>query len=124
MEIDILVLEDNQERMKYFRRAFPGLVWSETAADCITNLTQAEAIGELWLDHDLGQENYVNSNRPDCGMEVVRFLEQNELQLKINKIFVHSHNTYAAQQMTLALQKADYNAVLYPFRNLLEELKK
>jgi hypothetical protein len=49
------------------------------------------------LDHDLCGERYVDQSRKDCGMEVVRFLEQNPIPQ--GKIICHSYNTKARVEM-------------------------
>lgn len=120
MKIEVLVLEDTPERMRYFKMYCPSLVHEETAKGCIEKLKEAEYIHELWLDHDLGGEMYVDSKREDCGMEVVRFLEQNNLQQKIKNIYVHSHNNYENLRMHTALSNAGYSSMLYPFYKLKE----
>jgi hypothetical protein len=122
MKIEVLVLEDTKERMRYFKMYCPSLVHEETAKGCIEKLTEAEEIQELWLDHDLGNETYVDSSREDCGMEVVRFLQKNDLKHKIKTIYVHSHNKYANIPMNTALQDAGYNSILHPFYKLKEAL--
>lgn len=120
MKIEVLVLEDTPERMRYFRMYCPSLVHEETAEGCIAKIKEADHINELWLDHDLGREMYVDSDRKDCGMEVVRFLQNNDFKNKIKSIYVHTHNMYAQLPMTNALYQAGYNATLHPFYKLKE----
>lgn len=119
----VLVLEDNAYRMKTFRAYCPGLTHVEKAIDCINLIKSGKQIKELWLDHDLGNETYVDSGREDCGMEVVRFLQQNNYIGSIENIYVHSHNVYANRIMAEDLVKAGYNAVLFPFGKLYSQVK-
>lgn len=119
----VLVLEDNAYRMKTFRAYCPGLKHVEKASDCIEIIKSGKPIKELWLDHDLGNETYVNSGREDCGMEVVRFLQQNNYIGNIENIYVHSHNVYANRIMAEDLVTAGYNAVLFPFGKLYSQMQ-
>ena len=51
---------------------------------------------EVHLDHDLGGEIYVDSSRPDCGMEVVRWLCASRRDRFEKTLFIiHSHNAEA-----------------------------
>lgn len=95
-------------------------MWVETAANAIEILQgYAEDLEEVYLDHDLGGEHYVDSRREDTGMEVVRYLERvSEVELKkfeTTKFTIHSWNTYAGRQMTERLQKLGLDAVYKPF---------
>jgi hypothetical protein len=61
------------------------------------------------LDHDLNFEEFVDSNRKDCGMEVVRWIERNAFLLYENKIIpkqiiVHTSNKIAGTEMVLRLE--------------------
>lgn len=123
MKIEVLVLEDTKERMRYFRMYYPALIHEETAKGCIQKLIEAEYVHELWLDHDLGGEMWVDSKREDSGMEVVRFLEQNDFTQKIKHIYVHSHNNYANLVMDTALKRVGYNSILHPFYKLKESFQ-
>lgn len=115
MQIEVLVLEDDNERMTTFRNYCLQHVRTETAPACIAKIQEAESINELWLDHDLGGQVYVDSNREDTGMEVVRFLVANDMKSKIKKIFAHTLNTNAGLIMAEDLCKAGYEAYYFPF---------
>jgi hypothetical protein len=91
-----------------------------TAEECIEEIHKMEDIDILFLDHDLGNEVYVDSEREDCGMEVVRWMI--EKQPIVRTIIVHSMNTPAAQNMVAALRDARYNAHAIPFPILLERI--
>ena len=121
--INTLVLEDNSMRMVYFKKYDPSLIHVSSVDECI-KLIKENKIGELWLDHDLNNEMYVDSNRKDCGYEVVRYLTNNNHTKTIDTIFVHSHNKYANSNMNNDLVKAGYTSILYPFGKLYEELRK
>lgn len=123
MEGITLVLEDNKERMKTFKLYCHNLKHVETSKDCIDIIKSGKNIKELWLDHDLGNETYVNSQREDCGMEVVRFLLKENRIGQIEKIYVHSHNVYANRIMAEDLSNAGYNSTLFPFSSLYKKVR-
>jgi len=63
------------------------------------------------LDHDLGGETFVDSGREDTGMEVVRWLCQNQdSQDGLIFVRVHSHNAPAAHRMVFDLKRAGYSS--------------
>ena len=68
----ILFLDDDPTRGVEFLTDNPDAVWVETVADCIRALR--EPWDEVHLDHDLGGEHFVDHDRDDCGMAVVRWL--------------------------------------------------
>jgi hypothetical protein len=60
----------------------------------------------LCLDHDLGGEVYVDPSRPDCGMEVVRWMAENRPE--VGRVIIHSLNTSASLEMERQLRAAGY----------------
>ena len=70
----------------------------------------------MHLDHDLGGEIYVDSGRPDCGMEVVRWLAAEPRAHIAQAMFIiHTHNATAAKSMLQSLLDHGYQAVYRPF---------
>lgn len=120
--IDVLILEDSKERVQYFKRYCSGAVITDSAERCMDLIAGSEHINELWLDHDLGGEKLADSSREDCGMEVVRYLKNNQFQDKIDKIFIHSLNGYANIIMFEDLRNSKYNVTLYAFSLLRANL--
>ncbi|MGB0925474.1 MAG: cyclic-phosphate processing receiver domain-containing protein [Minisyncoccia bacterium] len=123
MNPNTYILEDDLNRMKWFNREFIGNSHSETA-DGIINLIKGrqEYIDILFLDHDLGGEQYVDSSVHNTGMTVVKWLCEPHncaLTKDIGKIVVHSLNRYAATQMTQMLHDAGYDASQIPFIHLV-----
>lgn len=123
---NILFLDDNPTRTRAFRSEVPSAVCVETAADCIKLLDEREW-DYVFLDHDLGGEEWVGSDREDCGMEVVRWLIANRPQfirdLNPPKVIVHSHNHPAANEMTFKLRDAGYNVMKVPFIHVVPMIK-
>jgi hypothetical protein len=110
----ILFLDDDPARARAFLKRHPEAAWVETAEECIARL--AEEWDQIHLDHDLGGEIYVDCSRPDCGMEVVRWLCA-EPRGHVNEalFIIHTHNAEAAQLMLQSLREQGYQAVYRPF---------
>lgn len=110
----VLFLDDDPGRARAFLARHPEAVWVETAEECISRL--AEEWDQVHLDHDLGGEIYVNSDRLDCGMEVVRWLcAQPRAHMDETLFIVHTHNAEAAKSMLISLRDRGYQAVYRPF---------
>ena len=115
--MSMLFLDDSLERRKKFQSINPSAVCVETAEECIGKLKENKSIQFLFLDHDLGGKVFVDSNRADTGMEVVRWIVANSPD--IEKIIVHSLNFSAAKEMVCKLQDAGYNAVYISWLDLI-----
>ena len=109
---NVLFLDDSPLRIKKFKSKIPFAITVETAKDCIEEL-RAGIWQSCWLDHDLGGEIHVDSNREDSGMEVVRWIEENKP--KVDSFVIHSLNIVAAKQMEEKLKKCGYHVVSIPF---------
>ncbi len=95
----------------------------ETANDMIDLLKSTDIeVDFLLLDHDLGGEEFVDSDREDTGFEVVRWITEHKPQIK--KIIVHSCNPSAGPAMVQVLSRIGYNAIYVNFVDLLSQLKK
>ncbi len=109
----ILFLDDDPRRTKTFQSHVPQAMCAATAMDMINLLSSYGEVAIAFLDHDLGGEQFVDSNRPDCGMEVVRWVVANRPNVK--QFIIHSLNTPAAQSMEISLIEAGYEAIRIPF---------
>ena len=115
----ILFLDDDPARAEVFLQWNPGATWIQTAEECVAKL--AELWDEVYLDHDLGGEQFVDVERPDCGMEVVRWLcKEPRSHLIATKFIIHSHNLAAAMMMVLLMRETGYNSEFLPFGFSLE----
>ena len=104
----ILFLDDDPRRGVEFLTYNPDAVWVETAADCIGAL--CEPWDEVHLDHDLGGEHFVDHDRDDCGMAVIRWLcDEPRPHLRSSLFVIHTHNAGAAIAMMFQLQSMGYN---------------
>lgn len=112
----ILFLDDDHARISAFRgiieRVDCHLSIVETAEDCISELNRT-AFDLVLLDHDLGGEIFVDSEREDCGMEVVRWLKTNGGEH--GSFIVHTMNPVAATAMYFELQTMGYRVEQAPF---------
>jgi hypothetical protein len=110
----VLFLDDDPDRAVVFLAAYPDAFWVQTAEECLARLS--EPWDEVHLDHDLGGEAFVDHERDDCGMAVVRWLcDRPRPHLKDTRFVVHTHNPDAACLMALQLQLAGYGVEVCPF---------
>jgi hypothetical protein len=110
----ILFLDDDPERAYAFLEVRPDAVWVQTVEECLGRLE--EPWDEVYLDHDLGGEIFVDLNRDDCGMAVVRWLCLTPREhLKATRFVVHSHNESAAWLMVMQMQAVGFVARACPF---------
>jgi hypothetical protein len=116
----ILFLDDDPIRGEIFLAEYPDAVWAQTTEECLAHLS--EPWDEVHLDHDLGGEVFVDHEREDCGMAVVRWLcAEPRLHLKTTRFFVHTHNLSAACLMVLQLQLIGYDVQVRPFGAVLAQ---
>ncbi len=106
--MNILFLDDNPTRTKHFRSCVPSARTTETAQECIEAFAREEDWDIVFLDHDLGGEVFVESEREETGMGVVRWMADN--QPKVKRVVVHSMNPIAAREMVAKLSDAGYEA--------------
>jgi hypothetical protein len=110
----ILFLDDDDLRAEAFLGDHPQAVWVQTAAECIARLE--EPWDEVHLDHDLGGEQFVDAERDDCGMAVVRWIVVGpKTHLKQTQFFIHSHNMQAATVMGFQMSMSGYKVEIRPF---------
>lgn len=111
----VLFLDDDPARQRKFRREYPFATIVSTAEECISKL-KSQSWDFVYLDHDLGGETYVNSDRKDTGMEVVRWIEFNSPD--VSYVVVHSHNSAAGEAMKNRLVIHGYDAEYTPFMRM------
>lgn len=119
-KLRILFLDDRSKRIHAALEKYTGhdLTIVTTVKECIEKISNANAEWDvISLDHDLNYESFVNSDRPDCGMEVVRFLviRGNFLSQKFKRtnFILHTSNALAGFTMKGALKKAGFDRVSY-----------
>ena len=114
--MNILFLDDSLARVKKFRSHCPSATLVHTSDNAISKLASGTTWDYVFLDHDLGGEEYVNSEREDCGMNVVRWIVEHKPQ--ISTIIVHSLNPPAAARMVDDLMAAGFTAYGVPYISL------
>lgn len=116
--VKILILEDCPERMQIFNMTLAGrheIVHMETAASCIACL-DSTTFDAIFLDHDLGGQQMVDTKDTNTGSEVVRHLIRGMGAWCGIPIIIHSGNSVAAKRMYDDLLNAGYrNVYLIPF---------
>lgn len=100
--MNILVLEDDQNRIAWFKAYYPDADIVETAAEAIACLDRTR-YRLVFLDHDLGQGIYQDSG-PGTGYEVAQKLA--ELGTPHTVVVIHSWNHAGAKNMLWALPHA------------------
>jgi hypothetical protein len=117
----ILFLDDDPARAATFLAAAPRAVWVETAEKCIARL--AESWDEVHLDHDLGGEKFVDFDREDTGMGVVRWLcGTPRPHLGGTRFIIHTRNINAACMMVIHLEMGGFDVTARPFDDRRPEM--
>lgn len=101
----ILVLEDNEERTKVFKRELIGheAVFCVSASEAIKEL-EDRCFDAVFLDHDLGGKVFVEETE-NTGYEVCLWLEKNTGK-KPKIIIIHSLNPSGVKRMLQAVPDA------------------
>jgi CheY-like chemotaxis protein len=98
----VFVLDDTEDRIRWFRERLPEMKWAKTAQEAIEILA-AETFDMVFLDHDL---HWMDAGYPERqfgnGKEVARFLA---IRKFAGKIVIHSHAD-AAEVMQKILPQA------------------
>lgn len=108
----MLFLDDDPARHSKFQSRCPYATRVETSAATIKQLSENE-FDIVFLDHDLGGEIFVDSDREDTGMEVVRWLQSNHCTIEL--IVIHSLNDGAVTNMVTRLRQSGYRVLAFPF---------
>ena len=114
--MNILILEDNPERIKIFQKNLMDetIVVEHTEYACVANcLLEDKKWDVLFLDHDLGGEAYVSTDNENTGSGVARYLA-NHPDRKPPLIIIHSMNANGAVNIKSLLR----DAVVLPFANV------
>jgi CheY-like chemotaxis protein len=103
----VLVVEDSEDRISWFRQRLPQAVFAKNAEAAFRALDQQE-FRVIFLDHDLHWMHADNSIFKGTGKEVARFLAKKDLR---EIMIIHSKNVEGAA----AMKKYLSNARLAPF---------
>jgi CheY-like chemotaxis protein len=103
----VLVVEDTEDRISWFRQRLPKAVFAKNAESAFTALGQQE-FKVIFLDHDLHWMHADNSIFKGTGKEVARFIANKNFQ---GIVIIHSKH----QDGAAAMKKFLSNARLAPF---------
>ena len=105
----ILFMDDDPLRaVKLYEWSTPDerlrTIWTKNVTETLSVLKDhADQLESVHLDHDLEGEIFVDSRRADCGMEIVRWLENIPYEKRIKFVLVHfvihTHNERAGRHM-------------------------
>jgi CheY-like chemotaxis protein len=117
----ILIVEDDEERCKWFRERLRGRELDVTCDVALAISWLAERDYEaILLDHDLMEEHYF-SNLPDderTGYAVARWLADNPTSQRDALIIIHSLNYEGSRRMLALLRDSGRDAEHVPFHYL------
>jgi CheY-like chemotaxis protein len=103
----VLVVEDTEDRISWFRQRMPNAVFAKNAEAALRTLEQQD-FKVIFLDHDLHWMHADNSIFKGTGKEVARFITKNGFQ---GIVIIHSKHVEGAA----AMKKYLSNARLAPF---------
>lgn len=110
----IFILEDNVHRMLKFSRELIGhRIHHATTIEEGTNFVANNKYDLLFLDHDLGGHEMVDSNTPNTGYQLARFIASFTPN-KDTPCIVHSCNPVGADNIVAVLP----HAIKLPFVSL------
>lgn len=123
----ILIVEDNDFRIALFKAYFDPLdhkVWYEkTSAGAIDVLTENADMDLIFLDHDLGDEVFVDSKREDTGAGVARWMVSSGFNPDVS-VTVHSLNPAGSSNILHILRSGRFAfAHAIPFTQLANMLR-
>ena len=112
----ILILDDDATRHEQFAKKYIGeeLVHVTIAAEAINHLEYGPKFDYVFLDHDLGGLQMVESG-DDTGYEVAEWLSRNDEFKPRNSVILHSLNPVGRKNMCNVLKKANINVIESPF---------
>lgn len=105
--IRIFVLEDNKDRIYWFKRIFKDFDLTIAMSTKGAKLRYNGVYDILFLDHDLGGEVYVDSKEENTGAGFARWLMKDEdpYGVSFNQVVIHSMNPTGAKNIMGILEK-------------------
>jgi hypothetical protein len=112
----IFILEDRNRRIKWFKKVFSSensLFFADNVEDAKRILTEESNFCTLFLDHDLDNRIFVDSNEENTGYQLAKFLVENKISFI--SIIIHSMNIFGSCRMFDVLKKISENVYRMPF---------
>lgn len=117
----ILILEDNPIRQEKFKQLFRNqdlyLAIDIKQAKEHCNFNEFPI---MFLDHDLGNQIWVDSNEENTGYQFVKWLIENQLH-KNCLYYIHSMNSIGANKMLNLLLDNSYDGIWIPAHLIIGE---
>lgn len=107
----IIILEDSIERIRTFKKELHGhdLFFFDQVSEAKEALTLLGPFDVIFLDHDLDDKVFVNSNEENTGYQLAKYIAENNI--KFDQIIIHSMNPAGVSKMKGILP----NAICAPF---------
>jgi len=116
--MNILILEDNQDRIDFFKRVYKNHTLYITSDIYLAHdYMHEKEFDILFLDHDLEPDNFTALKQGRTGYDFCKSLVEDKLQ-RHALIYVHSCNPVGGQVMVNILQDNGYEAIWIPFHLL------
>ena len=117
VEYNILILEDDPERMKKLRQFVIGYshIWCKTSTEAI-NALKGQKVHWVMLDHDLADEHYIKS--PDdyilagTGQDTADWIAA--FKPDIRGVIIHSLNPVGSMNMKRVLERVNIHTIHKP----------
>jgi CheY-like chemotaxis protein len=102
----IFILEDSEERRRIFREMLSPphtLSFFGHVKEAKTALVADGPFDLIFLDHDLDNRVFVDSEEENTGYQLAKYIAENNVR---SKIIIHSMNPYGAERMQQVLPDA------------------
>lgn len=114
----ILFLDDRSRRIHQQLARFPETTIVTTVKETLRFLSK-ESWDIVDLDFDLGGDDFTDPESPECGMEIVRYIEKcggwpAEFHKK-PRIIIHSKNAFGAELMFRRFLELGFDCSVRPF---------
>jgi len=118
----VFILEDNDERIKQFEDLLTPAGYYLTIAKSVAEAIQkySPPYDILYLDHDLGGEVMVDSEKPNTGYQFAKWLVANDVDLIRRRIVLHSMNPAGVRNMKSQLPLSSVSEI--PFSTLMKQM--
>ena len=115
----ILILEDSPERIKTFKRKLMNhdTYFFDNVEEAKKALKLLGPFDIVFLDHDLDDRVFVNSNDANTGYQLAKYIAENNIN--IPDVIIHTMNPVGAENIKSVLPKA----VICPFPVLFNYIK-
>ena len=102
----ILILEDNAERIRIFKRNLERkheLFIFDQVEDAKNAIDSDGPFERIYLDHDLDQRIFVDSDEDNTGYQLAKYIAEKKIDADV---ILHTLNPYGAERMLAVLPHA------------------